>query len=92
MTEKLAILDCGGQYTKVIDRKIREAGVACTVYNGQQRKIGKELDYAGKAGFTHAVTMGGDEKAAGVVKVKNLSRREEKTVAVPDLADPKVFD
>ena len=72
--------------------KIREAGVACTVYNGQQRKIGKELDYAGKAGFTHAVTMGGDEKSAGVVKVKNLSRREEKTVAVSDLADPKVFD
>lgn len=27
MNEKLAILDCGGQYTKVIDRKIREAGV-----------------------------------------------------------------
>ncbi len=27
MQEKLAILDCGGQYTKVIDRKIREAGV-----------------------------------------------------------------
>ncbi|MGN1207220.1 MAG: glutamine-hydrolyzing GMP synthase [Eubacteriales bacterium] len=25
--EKLAIVDCGGQYTKVIDRKIREAGV-----------------------------------------------------------------
>lgn len=25
--EKLAILDCGGQYTKVIDRKIREHGV-----------------------------------------------------------------
>lgn len=25
--EKLAILDCGGQYTKVIDRKVRELGV-----------------------------------------------------------------
>lgn len=25
--EKLAILDCGGQYTKVIDRRIRELGV-----------------------------------------------------------------
>ncbi|MGN1095437.1 MAG: glutamine-hydrolyzing GMP synthase [Eubacteriales bacterium] len=27
MNEKVAILDCGGQYTKVIDRKVREAGV-----------------------------------------------------------------
>ena len=25
--EKVAILDCGGQYTKVIDRKVRELGV-----------------------------------------------------------------
>ena len=26
-SEKIAILDCGGQYTKVIDRKVRELGV-----------------------------------------------------------------
>lgn len=30
--EKLAILDCGGQYTKVIDRKIREAGVYTDIF------------------------------------------------------------
>lgn len=32
MAEKLAILDCGGQYTKVIDRKIREAGVYTDIF------------------------------------------------------------
>lgn len=32
MKEKLAILDCGGQYTKVIDRKIREAGVYTDIF------------------------------------------------------------
>lgn len=32
MNEKLAILDCGGQYTKVIDRKIREAGVYTEIF------------------------------------------------------------
>lgn len=30
--EKLAILDCGGQYTKVIDRKVRELGVKSDVF------------------------------------------------------------
>ncbi len=30
--EKLAILDCGGQYTKVIDRKIRELGVKSDIF------------------------------------------------------------
>ena len=30
--EQLAILDCGGQYTKVIDRKIRELGVKSDIF------------------------------------------------------------
>lgn len=30
--EKLAILDCGGQYTKVIDRKVRELGVKSDIF------------------------------------------------------------
>ncbi len=30
--EKAAILDCGGQYTKVIDRKIRELGVYTDIF------------------------------------------------------------
>lgn len=30
--EKIAILDCGGQYTKVIDRKVRELGVCSDIF------------------------------------------------------------
>lgn len=30
--EQLAILDCGGQYTKVIDRKVRELGVKTDIF------------------------------------------------------------
>ncbi len=30
--EKLAILDCGGQYTKVIDRRVRELGVMSDIF------------------------------------------------------------
>ncbi len=32
MSEWLAILDCGGQYTKVIDRKVRELGVRSEIF------------------------------------------------------------
>ena len=32
MTERCAILDCGGQYTKVIDRKVRELGVKSEIF------------------------------------------------------------
>jgi len=37
--EKIAILDCGGQYTKVIDRKIRELGTYTDIY-----PIGTDID------------------------------------------------
>lgn len=30
--DQVAILDCGGQYTKVIDRKVREAGVRTDIF------------------------------------------------------------
>ena len=33
MSELVAILDCGGQYTKVIDRKVREAGVKSEIFS-----------------------------------------------------------
>lgn len=32
--DKVAILDCGGQYTKVIDRKVRELGVYTEIFPG----------------------------------------------------------
>lgn len=70
---------------------VREGGVKATVYNGSQKKIGKQFDYADKEGYTHVIIMGGDEKAAGVVKVKNLAAREEKTVALSELSNPATF-
>src|SRR4051812_21332038 len=32
--DKVAILDCGGQYTKVIDRRVRELGVYSEILPG----------------------------------------------------------
>ena len=39
--EQLAILDCGGQYTKVIDRRVRELGVKSDIFpiNVQAEKL-----------------------------------------------------
>ena len=42
--EKLAILDCGGQYTKVIDRRVRELGVKSDIFPINV-KIEKLKDY-----------------------------------------------
>ena len=42
MAEIAAILDCGGQYTKVIDRKVRELGVKTEIFpiNVKPEKLG----------------------------------------------------
>ncbi len=65
---------------------LRSAGITAMNYLGQ-KKFGKQIDYAVKAGCTHAVIMGSSELASGVVKVKDLVSREEYTTEIKALAD-----
>ena len=72
-------------YLSLVDT-VRKAGVPATVYVGS-KKFGKQLDFAVKEGFTHAIIMGGDELAKKVVKVKDLGAREEREVAIDALGE-----
>ncbi|MBQ8309467.1 MAG: histidine--tRNA ligase [Clostridia bacterium] len=72
-------------YTSLAE-KLRDAGVVSSVYLGQ-KKFGKQLEYAVKGEYSHAVIMGGDEYARGVVRLKNLGTREEKEVALDELIE-----
>ena len=56
-------------------------GVNVEVYP-DAKKVGQQLAYAEKRGFTLAVIAGPEEFASGVWKVKNLAKREE--IAVPE--------
>ncbi len=70
-------------YTSLAET-LRDAGIVASVYLGQ-KKFGKQLEYAVKGEYTHALIMGGDEYARGAVRMKNLTTREEKEVAMCDL-------
>ncbi len=63
------------KYMKIAET-LRNNGITAGVYTGI-KKFGKQIDYAVKGGYTHVVIMGGDELAAGKVKIKNLATREE---------------
>ena len=63
------------QYTAIAD-KLRENGIVSSVYLGS-KKFGKQIDFAVKDGYSHVVIMGGDELSRGIVRLKNLSTREE---------------
>ena len=59
--DSVAILDCGGQYTKVIDRKVRELGVRSEIF---------PLDVSPEAlrGFDGIILSGGPSSVWGEVK------------------------
>ena len=71
-------------YVALVDT-LRAAGVRASLYLGT-KKFGKQIDYAAKGNYSHVAILGGDELAAGNVKLKNLQTREEATVSLGDLA------
>ena len=62
---------------------LRAAGVTASLYLGS-KKFGKQIDYAVKSGYSHVLTVGGDELARGVLRLKNLSTREETELTPED--------
>ncbi|MBE6628043.1 MAG: histidine--tRNA ligase [Ruminococcaceae bacterium] len=61
--------------------KLRDAGITASVYLGS-KKFGKQIDFAVKEEYSHVITMGGDELSRGVVRLKDLTTREESELTV----------
>ena len=65
-------------------RQLRQAGIGVEVYP-EAKKIGTQLAYAEKKGFTIALIAGPDEIQKGVWQVKQLAQRTSKEVASGEL-------
>jgi histidyl-tRNA synthetase len=61
-------------------RHLRAAGIGVEVFP-EAKKVGAQLQFAEKRGFKLALIAGPDEFSQKVWKIKDLARREEKTVA-----------
>ena len=55
-----------------ITRDLRNAGINTELYLGEERSLGKQLQYANRQEIPIAVIVGGDEFAKGEVTIKNL--------------------
>jgi histidyl-tRNA synthetase len=75
--------ECIGDYQKMA-RTLRGQGIGVEVYP-DAKKIGQQLQYAEKRGFRVALIAGPDEFAQGVWKIKDLAKREEKTVSAAEV-------
>ncbi len=67
---------------------VRRQGESVDLALAPDRKPGRFFGRAGKGGFTSAVYIGPDDVTAGMLRIKNLTTREERVVQVTDLPTP----
>ncbi len=72
------------EYCKIVDA-LRENNIVASPYIGV-KKIGKQIEYAVRGGYSHVVIMGKSELDSGIVKIKNLMTREELECKIEDIA------
>lgn len=72
-----------GDYQRIA-RMLRAEGIAVEVFP-DAKKMGPQFQYAEKRGFKAAIIAGPEEFEKGVWKVKDLAKREEKTVTEAEL-------
>jgi histidyl-tRNA synthetase len=60
-----------GRYQKFA-QDLRNAGIRAEMYQGNWKKFGNQLKYADRRGSPIAIIQGGDERAEGVVQIKDL--------------------
>jgi histidyl-tRNA synthetase len=82
----VALMD-DGQLAESLDiaRRLRAAGINTEVQM-EGRKLAKQFQYASRAGIRFVVLVGEDERARGVVTVKDLQREQQFEVAREELA------
>ncbi len=71
-----------GRYQR-FTQQLREAGIRAEMFQGNPKDFGRQLKYADRRGCPLAVIQGSEEKAQGVVVVKDLieGRRQAEAIA-----------
>ncbi|MGZ9719858.1 histidine--tRNA ligase [Rhizobium miluonense] len=64
-------VDAMGRYQR-FTQQLRAAGIRAEMFQGNWKKFGNQLKYADRRGCPIAIIQGGDERAEGVVQIKDL--------------------
>lgn len=67
-------------------QRLREVGLKADM-DHTGRSLKAQFKYANKVSALLTATLGDDEVASGVVKVKNMGTKEEKTIALAEIAE-----
>ncbi len=63
---------------------LRSAGIRAELYLGSAKGFGKQMQYADRRNAPCAVIQGSDERARGVVQIKDLVEGKKKAAAIAD--------
>jgi histidyl-tRNA synthetase len=75
-----------GRYQK-FTQDLRQAGIRAEMYQGNWKKFGNQLKYADRRGCPIAIIQGGDERAEGVVQLKDLFEGKRLSGEITDNAE-----
>ncbi|WP_319517384.1 histidine--tRNA ligase [uncultured Martelella sp.] len=75
-----------GRYQKMT-QELRAAGIRAEMYQGNWKKFGNQLKYADRRGCPIAIIQGGDERAEGVVQIKDLIEGKRLSGEIEDNAE-----
>jgi histidyl-tRNA synthetase len=68
-------------------QQLRAAGIRAEMYQGNWKKFGNQLKYADRRGAPIAIIQGGDERAAGMVQIKDLIEGKRLSGEITDNAE-----
>lgn len=74
------------QYQKMV-AELRQAGIRAELFLGQTKNFGKQLAYADKRNAPAVIIEGSDERARGVVQIKDLIAGKKAAEAITDHAE-----
>jgi histidyl-tRNA synthetase len=66
---------------------LRAAGVNTEVYMDPDSKLEKQLKYADRKGIPYVLLQGSEEKARGMVKLKNMKEKQQDEMSVKGVID-----
>jgi histidyl-tRNA synthetase len=75
-----------GRYQK-FTQDLRNAGIRAEMYQGNWKKFGNQLKYADRRSCPIAIIQGGDERAEGVVQLKDLFEGKRLSGEITDNAE-----
>ncbi|QLF69509.1 histidine--tRNA ligase [Peteryoungia desertarenae] len=79
-------IDAMGRYQH-FTQDLRNAGIRAEMYQGNWKKFGNQLKYADRRGAPIAIIQGGDERAQGVVQIKDLIEGKRLSGEITDNAE-----